>query len=293
MEGVRIGFVGLGIMGKPMAGHLLKAGYPLTVFNRTKSKTEELRSQGARVASSPSELAADSDIVITIVSDSPDVEQVVAGPGGILEGLGPGGLVIDMSTISPAMERKLDQQLRERGCSLVDAPVSGGDVGAKNATLAIMAGGEKADVERATPVLQKMGKTITYCGGVGNGQLTKLCNQILVSINLLAVSEALLFARRNGLDPLTMIQAVQGGAAGSWQLANLGPRIVNRDFKPGFMIDLMQKDLRLVLQAADLTPACLPAASLVHQLMSAAQAAGQGSEGTQGLAKVLERLSNL
>ncbi len=293
MDAVRVGFVGLGIMGKPMAGHLLKAGYPLTVFNRTRSKTDELGSQGARVASTPAEVGANADIVITMVSDSPDVQEVVAGKNGVIEGLAPGGLVIDMSTISPAVERELDRQLRERGCSLVDAPVSGGDVGAKNATLAIMAGGEKADVERATPVFQKLGKTITYCGAVGNGQLTKLCNQILVSINLLAVSEAVLFARANNLDPLTMIQAVQGGAAGSWQLANLGPRVVKRDFAPGFMIDLMQKDLRLVLQAADLTPTCLPAASLVHQLMSAAQAAGQGREGTQGLAKVLEKLSSL
>ncbi len=288
----RVGFVGLGIMGRPMAGHLLKAGHPLTVFNRTRVRAEELRRLGAAVAGSPAEAAAAASITITMVADSPDVEEVVAGPQGILEGVRPGSVVVDMSTISPEVERRLDARLRERGASLVDAPVSGGDVGARNATLAIMAGGERAAFERVLPVLKTMGRTVTHCGPVGSGQVAKLCNQILISVTLLGVSEALLFARRNGIDPSVMIDAVRDGAAGSWQLQNLGPKILARDFDPGFMIDLVQKDLRLVLEAAGRTASPLPATALVHQLFRAAQARGEGRLGTQALARVIERLAS-
>jgi 3-hydroxyisobutyrate dehydrogenase len=280
-------------MGRPMAGHILKGGHPLTVFNRTRPKTAELQAQGAAVASSPAEVAARSAIVITMVTDTPDVEAVVAGPGGVLEGIRPGSIVVDMSTISPKTERALDEKLRSRGAALVDAPVSGGDVGARNATLAIMAGGDRQAFERVLPVLQLLGKTITHCGPTGSGQIAKLANQILVSVTLLAVSEALVFARKNDLDPSTLIEAVSGGAAQSWQLTNLGPRIIKRDFAPGFMIDLVQKDLRLVLEACSRADVSLPATALVHQLFGSAQAHGSGREGTQGLAKVLERLSGL
>lgn len=293
MEKPRVGFIGLGIMGQPMAGHILQAGYPFTVYNRTRSRTEDLASRGARVADSPAQVAETSEIIITIVSDSPDVEAVVAGPKGILEGIRQGSIVVDMSTISQDVERKLDAQLKSKGCTLVDAPVSGGDVGARNATLAIMVGGEEGAFERVRSILETMGKTITYCGPVGCGQLAKLCNQILVAVNLLAVSEALVFAKKNGLDPQTMIDAIQGGAAGSWQLANLGPRIVKRDFAPGFMVDLVQKDLRIVLAMAASAGSPLPATALVHQLFRSAQAHGDGREGTQSLARVLERLSAL
>jgi 3-hydroxyisobutyrate dehydrogenase len=288
-----VGFIGLGIMGRPMAGHILKGGHPLTVYNRTRSKTAELQAQGAVVAASPAEVAARSGIVITMVTDTPDVEAVVAGPGGILEGIRPESIVVDMSTISPRMERDLDEELRSRGAVLVDAPVSGGDVGARNATLAIMAGGDREAFERVLPVLRLLGKTITHCGPIGSGQIAKLANQILVSVTLLAVSEALVFARKNGLDPSTLIEAVSGGAAQSWQLTNLGPRIIKRDYAPGFMIDLVQKDLRLVLEACSSADVSLPATGLVHQLFGSAQAHGSGREGTQGLAKVLERLSGL
>jgi len=288
-----VGFIGLGIMGRPMAGHVLKGGHPLTVFNRTRSKTEELQAQGAAVAGSPAEVAARSTIVITMVTDTPDVESVVAGPDGVLEGIRPGSIVVDMSTISPKTERTLDEKLRARGAALVDAPVSGGDVGARNATLAIMAGGERQAFERVLPILRLLGKTITHCGPTGSGQIAKLANQILVSVTLLAVSEALVFARKNDLDPSTLIEAVSGGAAQSWQLTNLGPRIIKRDFAPGFMIDLVQKDLRLVLEACSRADVSLPATGLVHQLFGSAQAHGSGREGTQGLAKVLERLSGL
>jgi len=291
MQKPPVGFIGLGIMGRPMAGHILQAGYPLTVYNRTRPKTEELAAQGAKVVDSPAEVAAVSETIITMVSDSPDVEEVVAGPKGVLEGIRPGSIVIDMSTISPEVERALDQKLRAKNCTLVDAPVSGGDVGARNATLAIMAGGAPEAFQRVHPLLEAMGRSITYCGPVGCGQLTKLCNQILVSVNLLAVSEALAFARKSGLDPQVMIEAVKGGAAGSWQLANLGPRIVARDFAPGFMVDLVQKDLRIILASAASVGATLPATALVHQLFSSAQAYGDGRQGTQSLAKVLERLA--
>jgi 3-hydroxyisobutyrate dehydrogenase len=288
-----VGFIGLGIMGRPMAGHILKGGHPLTVFNRTRSKTAELQAQGATVASSPAEVAARSTIVITMVTDTPDVEAVVAGPGGVLEGIRPGSIVVDMSTVSPKAERTLDEKLRARGAALVDAPVSGGDVGARNAALAIMVGGERQAFDRVLPVLRLLGKTITHCGPTGSGQIAKLANQILVSVTLLAVSEALVFARKNDLDPSTLIEAVSGGAAQSWQLTNLGPRIIKRDFAPGFMIDLVQKDLRLVLEACSRAGVSLPATGLVHQLFGSAQAHGSGREGTQGLAKVLERLSAL
>ncbi len=292
MQKPQVGFIGLGIMGRPMAGHLLQAGYPLTVYNRTRAKTDELVSQGAKAAASPAEVAAASEVIITIVSDSPDVEEVVAGPKGVLEGIRPDSVVIDMSTISPEVERTLEQKLRGKNCTLVDAPVSGGDVGAKNATLAIMAGGTPEAFQRVRPILEVMGKSLTHCGPVGCGQLTKLCNQILVSVNLLGVSEALAFARKSGLDPQVMIEAVKGGAAGSWQLANLGPRIVGRDFAPGFMVDLVQKDLRIVLASAASVGAALPATALVHQFFGSAQAHGDGRQGTQSLAKVLERLAS-
>ena len=293
MDKPPIGFVGLGIMGLPMAGHILDAGYPLTVYNRTRSKAEELGARGAKVADSPAEVAADSQVIITIVSDSPDVEEVVAGPQGVLGRIGEDSVVIDMSTISPQVERQLDEQLRVKGCTLVDAPVSGGDVGARNATLAIMAGGDKAAFDRVRPILEVMGKTITYCGPVGNGQLTKLSNQILVAVTLLGVSEAITFAKKNGLDAHVMIEAVKGGAAGSWQLSNLGPKIVDRDFAPGFMVDLIQKDLRLVLESGAAGQAALPGASLVNQLFRMAEAQGDGREGTQILAKAVEQLAGL
>ena len=288
-----VGFIGLGIMGLPMAGHILKAGYPLTVYNRTRSKTRSLEAEGAAVAASPREVAANSRMIITMVSDSPDVEAVVAGPEGVLEGIRPGSVVMDMSTISPQVERELDEQLRSKGCALVDAPVSGGDVGAQNATLAIMAGGDREAFDRAVPIFEAMGKTITYCGPVGSGQLTKLCNQILVAVTLMGVSEALVFAGKNGLDQGVMIEAVKGGAAGSWQLSNLAPRVVNRDFAPGFMVDLIQKDLRLVMESGAAAQAALPATSLVNQLFRTSQARGEGLEGTQALVKVLEQLAGL
>ncbi len=291
MELSNVGFIGLGIMGEPMARNLIRAGYSLTVFNRTRDKAETMSGEMVSLADSPAQVAERSEIVITMVSDSAAVEEVIAGPVGVVQGVRPGSVVVDMSTVSPAVERKLDEVLRVKSVSLLDAPVSGGDVGAIKGTLAIMAGGSREAFDRVFPLFEAMGKTITYCGPVGNGQLTKLCNQILVAVNLMAVSEAVVFARKNGLDATAMIDAVAGGAAGSWQLSNLGPKIVDRDFAPGFMVDLMQKDLRLVLEAADLSAVALPAASLVHHLFNSAQAFGHGRDGTQALSEVVARLS--
>jgi len=287
----KIGFIGLGIMGTPMCLNLLKNGFDVTVYNRTKSKTQQVVEAGAVAAESPARVAANTDIIITIVSDSPDVEQVILGENGVIHEVKPGSVVIDMSTISPAVTRKIAAALKEKNVDMLDAPVSGGDTGAKAGTLAIMVGGDKKIVEKCMPVFKAMGKTITHVGTNGMGQTVKLCNQILVSVTNMAVCEAVMFAKRAGVDPKTMIEATKNGAAGSWQLANLGPKMADGDFAPGFMIDLQQKDLRLALEAArdSLTP--LPALSLVHQLFTGCQANNEGSEGTQALFKALERLT--
>lgn len=241
----------------------------------------------------PGAVAAESDVVFICVTDTPDVEKVVRGEDGIAAAARQGLIVVDHSTISPAKTRELAEELAKQGVKFLDAPVSGGDKGAKNGTLSIMVGGEQAALEKVEPLLKVMGGTITYCGPSGNGQLTKLVNQILVSVTNVAVCEALVFARKHKLDLEKTVAALGGGAAGSWQLANLGPRMIAGDFRPGFMINLQQKDLRLVLQAAEESNTSLPAASLVHQLFSAAQAAGHGKDGTQALFTVVEKLASL
>ncbi len=281
----KIGFIGLGIMGIPMAKNLAKAGFELVVWNRTIAKAQKFAEEvpGTTVAASPADVGAETSIIITIVTDSSDVAAVILGEHGVIAGIRPGSTVIDMSTISPAVERELSIKLEEKGCSLIDAPVSGGDIGAKAGTLAIMAGGNEDVFEKVLPVFEAMGKTITYCGPVGAGQLTKQCNQILVSVNLHAACEAISFADNNGLDPDVMISAISGGAAGSWQLSNLGPKITRGDYEPGFMIDLIQKDLKLVLETANLSSSPVPAASMVHQLFNCAQGKGLGAKGTQAL----------
>jgi 3-hydroxyisobutyrate dehydrogenase len=287
----KLAFIGLGIMGGPMAGHLLKAGHRVTVHTRTKAKASPVLDAGAAWAESAKEAARDAEVVFVCVTDTPDVRDVLLGRGGLIESAREGLIVVDHSTISPSATREMAAELAKKGTTLLDAPVSGGDVGARNATLSIMVGGPEEAFGRVEPLLRHMGKTITHCGPVGAGQLTKLVNQILVSVTNLAVSEALVFARRSGLDPEKTIAAVSGGAAGSWQLANLGPRMLKGDFAPGFTIDLQQKDLRLVLQAAAEAKTPLLGLGLVHQLFTTAQAAGRGREGTQALFTVVEGLS--
>jgi 3-hydroxyisobutyrate dehydrogenase len=287
----RVAFIGLGIMGGAMAGHLLGGGNSLTVHTRTKSKAEGLLARGARWADSAREAAAGAEVVFVCVNDTPDVEAVVLGADGVVEAVREGMIVVDHSTISPTATRKIAEALAGKGAKFLDAPVSGGDVGARNATLSIMVGGHEGAFQVVAPLLSLMGKTIVHCGPSGYGQLTKLVNQILVSVTNLAVCEAMTFAEKNGLDLGKTVSVLSGGAAGSWQLANLGPKMIARDFRPGFMVDLMQKDLQLVMSAAAEAGVCLPASSLVHQLFTAAQAAGEGKAGTQALFSVIERLA--
>lgn len=287
----RVGFIGLGIMGGPMAANLLAAGYELTVWNRTAAKTEPLAAAGARVAGSPAEVAAASEVTFTCVTASADVEAVVLGPGGVIEGATPGSIVVDCSTIAPATARNVHARLAERGVAMLDAPVSGGDVGAKAGALAIMVGGDAETFERALPVLRAIGKTIVHVGPPGAGQVVKLCNQVAGGLNLLAMAEAISLCRRSGVDPAKMLEVVSAGAAGSWMLQHLGPRAVAGDFAPGFMVDLMQKDLGLVLEAAHETHTPLPGSALVRQLFEMLQARGRGREGTQAIVEALALLA--
>ncbi|MGH7180186.1 MAG: NAD(P)-dependent oxidoreductase [Tepidisphaeraceae bacterium] len=284
----KLAFIGLGIMGAPMAAHLLAGGHGLVVHSRTKSRADELITRGARWSDSPQNAAENAQVVFVCVPDTPDVEDVIAGARGIIHAARDGLIVVDHSTISPSVTQRLAAKLARRGTALIDAPVSGGDVGAKNATLSIMCGGEQAAFRNIEPLLKLMGKNIVHCGPSGAGQLTKLVNQILVSVTNMAVSEALSFAKKCGLDLAKTIAGVGGGAAGSWQLANLGPKMVAGDFRPGFMIDLQQKDLRLALESAAAAMAYVPATTLVHRLFQKAQNAGRGRDGTQSLFTVFD-----
>lgn len=288
-----VGLIGTGIMGEPMARNLLKAGYSLAVHTRTSQKAESLLADGAKWAESPASLAENAEVVISIVSDSPDVEAVYIGLGGVCETLRPKTLCIDMSTIAPETARRVSGEIAKRGGAFLDAPVSGGKTGAQKGTLAIMVGGTEVDVARAKPIFDVLGRATVHCGPVGHGQLTKLCNQVLCGLNLLAVSEAVVFAKRVGLDPEIMLKAVSSGAAGSWAVDNLGPRMLKRDFAPMFMVDLQQKDLRITLRTAADHDVPLPGTALVSQLLAANQAAGEGTDGTQVLVRTIERLAGL
>lgn len=289
----QIGFIGLGIMGRGMVANLLKHGFAVHVWNRTASRADALVEQGAIWAENPAAVAAQSDIICVCVSDTPDVEAVLFGDQGVGSGAKAGALVIDMSTISPQATRDFARRLAERQIAMIDAPVSGGSEGAANGTLSIMVGGSAEDVARAMPVLQAMGKTITHVGALGDGQTVKLANQILVVGNTLAMCEALLFAQASGVDLEKMLEAVRPGAAGSWMLSNRGPQILNRDWRPGFTIDLQQKDLRLVLDAADSVAAPALATSLIFNLYRTLQQRGLGAEGNHALIKALEQLAGI
>lgn len=287
----RIGFIGLGIMGRGMAANILKAGFPLTVWNRTPERTEALAAAGAAVAATPAALAAASDIVITCVSDTPDVQAVILGEDGVLRGAQSGSLVIDMSTISPAVTQEIAAALSARGVAMLDAPVSGGSEGAARGTLSIMVGGAVEALERAMPVLQTMGQRITHVGSTGAGQTVKLVNQVIVVGNCLAMAEGLMLAQAGGVDLEKALEAVSGGAAGSWMLSNRGPQILARDWRPGFTIALQQKDLRLVLEAADAVGTPVPGTALVFQLYRTLEARGLGGDGNHALIKALEALA--
>ncbi len=287
----RIGFIGLGIMGVPMVANLISAGFSPIVWNRSQPGIDACVALGATAGDSPKAVAEASDILITIVTDSPDVESVLVGrDDAAIHGLESGAVVIDMSTISPAVTRDIAAQLAEQGVAMLDAPVSGGDSGAKAGTLSIMVGGDEPTLERCRPVLEAMGSTITHCGPTGAGQTVKLCNQVAIAGALLGVCEALSLADKSGVDQERMLAAISAGAAGSWQLSNLGPKIAVGDYAPGFMVNLMQKDLRLALEAGADVLQPLPNTSLVQQLYYQLQASGLGGEGTQALARVVANL---
>ena len=287
----RVGFIGLGIMGRGMARNLLQAGFPLCVWNRTASRTDELVAAGAEAATSPADLAGRSDIIITCVSDTPDVQAVLLGQDGVIHGARSGALAIDMSTISPQVTVEIAARLADQGVRMLDAPVSGGSEGAERGTLSIMVGGAVEDVERAMPVFRAMGKTITHVGGAGSGQTVKLVNQLLVVGSALAMSEALLFAQAGGVDLQKTFEAVSQGAGGSWMFTNRAPQIIARDWRPGFTIELQQKDVRLVLDAGERMGVPLLMASLVSNLYRTLQHEGLGAEGNHALIKALERLA--
>jgi 3-hydroxyisobutyrate dehydrogenase len=287
----RLGFVGLGIMGHGMAANLLFAGNPLTVWNRSPEKAVDLVCD---VAISPRDLGEQSDIVMISVSNTPDVEEVVFGASGVIQGLGEGAIIVDHSTISPSATRDFASRAGERGVTWLDAPVSGGSEGAVNGTLAVMVGGPARALELASPFIEAYSKSIVHVGEEpGSGQMVKLMNQVLVVVNQLAVSEALLLGEAADVDLATAIAAVEGGAAGSWMLSNRGPQMIVRDWRPGFTIDLQQKDLRLVLETADELGVPLPGVALVFQLYRALQTRGLGQEGNHALVKALEEMAGI
>ena len=289
----RIGFVGMGTMGGGMARNLLAKGHAVTVWNRSPERLAPLLTAGATAVAGPAALAAGSDLVMICVSDTPDVEQITLGPGGILEGLSAGSLVIDHSSISPRATRRLAEAAAAKGAHWLDAPVSGGSEGAARGTLSIMVGGDSGQLERARPYLEAYGTTITHVGPTGAGQMAKLVNQALVAVTQQGVGEALLLAQAGDLDLARTIDAVKGGAAGSWMLANRGPQMARRDWRPGFTIDLQQKDLRLVLEAADELGVPMPGTALAFQLYRALQQRGLGGEGNHALVKALEEMSGI
>ncbi|MBI5033994.1 MAG: 2-hydroxy-3-oxopropionate reductase [Chloroflexi bacterium] len=288
----RIGFIGLGAMGKPMTQNLMKAGFACNVFTRTRSKIEDVLAAGAVWCNSPKEVAQKSDVVITNLPDTPDVEHAVAGKDGILEGARAGTLIIDMSTISPVASKNLAIQAEARGCDFLDAPVSGGDIGAQKATLTIMVGGKPAAFDRALPIFRALGKTITLMGDSGAGQITKAANQILTAINIEAVAEALVFASKAGVDPAKVREALMGGAAYSRSLEFHGQRMIDHNFKPGFRMRLHRKDLDIIMETGKAYGVSLPVTAQVRELMSATLNAGQGDMDNSSFALLLEKLSN-
>lgn len=288
---MRVGVVGLGIMGAPMARNCLRAGHAVTVHTRTRARAEPLLAEGAAWADDAGAVARAAEVVITCLPDGPDVEEVVTGGQGLLAGAASGLVVVDTSTIAPAVARALAGRCAECGVAFLDAPVSGGDKGAIAGTLSIMVGGDAPALARARPVLEAIGTTITHMGGPGQGQMTKLVNQVVGACTLAAVAEGVHLAARAGLDPDAVVAAVGSGAASSWMMQHLAPRMQRHDFAPGFMVRLQQKDLRLALAAAADVGAPLPATALVQQLFAAVEAQGGGDLGTQALLAAFEALA--
>jgi 2-hydroxy-3-oxopropionate reductase len=287
----KVGFIGLGIMGKPMAQNLMEAGYELTVNNRTPEKAEELGEAGATVAASPKEVAEQSDIIITMLPDSPQVREVVAGEDGVLEVISEGSLLIDMSTISPVVTEELAEAVREKGASMLDAPVSGGDVGAIEGTLSIMVGGDEQDFGRARPLFEAMGKTVTHVGPVGAGQVTKAANQIVVALTIEAVSEALVLGSRGGVSPEKILDVLSGGLAGNKVMEVKREKFLSHKFDPGFRSELHHKDLGIALAAGREYGVVLPVTAMVDQMLLAMKTKGWGREDHSALLRVIEDFS--
>ena len=288
----KVGFIGLGLMGRPMARNLMRAGYPLVVYNRSPEKAEELAGEGAVAARSPIDVAEQSDIIITMLPDSPDVELVVTGRSGVLEGIRTGALLVDMSTISPVVTRQLAKRIGEKGASMLDAPVSGGDVGAVQGTLSIMVGGAEADFERAKPLFEVMGKTIVHMGGTGAGQVTKAANQVVVGLVIAAVSEALVLGSKGGVAPEKILDVLSGGLAGNRVMEVKREKFLRRVFEPGFRAELHHKDLGIALSTARESGVALPLTAVVDQMFLVLRNKGWAGEDHSALLRVIEDLSD-
>ncbi|TLS34050.1 NAD(P)-dependent oxidoreductase [Geobacillus thermoleovorans] len=280
-----IGFIGLGVMGKSMARHLLKAGYPLLVYTRTREKAEGLLQEGAVWKETVADLARESDVVITMVGYPHDVEQVYFGEGGILENARPGTYVIDMTTSTPTLAQSIYEAAKQKGIHALDAPVSGGDIGAREGTLTIMVGGDEDVFLACKPILERLGTNIVRQGGAGAGQHTKMCNQIAIATNMIGVCEAMAYAKRAGLDPFKVLESIAKGAAGSWSLSNLAPRMLSGDFAPGFYVKHFIKDMKIALEEAERMNLPLPGLALAKQLYEELAQAGEENSGTQALYK--------
>lgn len=290
---VRIGFIGLGIMGRPMALNLIKAAYPLSVYARRPDMMDALAHEGATACESPQEVASQSDVIITMVSDTPDVEHVILGERGIIHGAQPDSVVIDMSTISPSATRRMAETLSKQGIQMLDAPVSGGEQGAIDGTLSIMVGGKEEIFQRVLPIFEVLGKNIVHTGEHGAGQVTKACNQIVIAQTLVAISEAFILAKVSGVDPAKVRAALLGGFAGSRVLETHGQRILDHNFEPGFKARLHQKDMRISMEAAHEMGIALPGAALAAQQLNALIGEGLGEEDSSALATILERVSGI
>jgi 3-hydroxyisobutyrate dehydrogenase len=287
-----LGWIGTGIMGRSMCGHLLTKGYPVTVHSRTREKAASLVEQGARWAETPAEAARDADVVFTMVGFPADVRQVYLGAGGVVAAARPGSVLVDMTTTEPSLAVEIAAEAASRGVAAVDAPVSGGDVGARNATLSIMIGGDRGAVGRVRPLLDLLGKNIVHQGGPGAGQHTKMCNQIVIAGTMIGVCESLIYGARAGLDLETMLGSIRSGAAGCWTLENLAPRVLMRNFDPGFFVEHFLKDMGIALAEARRMKLALPGLALVHQLYVAVEAEGHGRLGTHALMLALERMNS-
>ena len=289
----RVGFVGLGTMGAAMAANLARAGFPLTVWNRTRGRAGALTELGATEARTARDLAANSDVVVICVSDTPDVESALFGPDGIADGIRRGSLVIDCSTIAPSASRTFAQRLREHGVGFVDAPVSGGSEGAQKATLTIFVGGEPEDAERARPVLAALGRTITHLGPVGSGQAAKAVNQVIIACTYVSVAEGLVLGMKAGLDPEQLVQALSGGAAKSWVLEKRAARMIANDYPLGFKVALHLKDLMIAIGLARETGTAMPVAAITSQIESGLVAHGHGDEDVSAIARTIRSMSGL